>query len=70
MYNSLKEVSENLVGKYIQEYLEDLLYAHKVDLAVWGHQHEYERTCKMYKNKCVKDGILHIVVGTAGKSLI
>ena len=51
----------------MQEAFEDLLYKYKVDLALWAHYHLYERTCKLYKNKCVDDGVTHIVVGSAGK---
>ena len=38
-------------------------------MAFWAHYHSYERTCKVYKEKCVDDGVVHIVVGTAGKHL-
>ena len=37
-------------------------------MAFWAHYHSYERTCKIYKGKCVEDGVTHIVVGSAGKS--
>jgi len=57
------------VSLYMQQGFEDLLYKYKVDLAIWGHQHSYERTCPVYKQKCVPDGITHIVVGTAGAEL-
>ena len=52
----------------MQKLFEDLLYKYKVDIAFWAHYHSYERTCKLYKNKCVDDGVLHITVGSAGKS--
>ena len=48
---------------------EDLLFAYKVDLAFWSHVHSYQRMCKLYKNECRKDGIVHIVVGSAGRTL-
>ncbi|KAI9170523.1 hypothetical protein LWI28_029193 [Acer negundo] len=32
--------------------VEPLLLKHKVDLALFGHVHNYERTCSIYKRKC------------------
>lgn len=51
----------------MQHLFEDLLYKHQVDLAFWAHYHSYERTCAVYKQKCVHDGVTHITIGTAGK---
>ena len=48
---------------------EELLYGNKVDLALWAHNHNYERSCKVYKTNCVSDGIVHLVIGTAGANL-
>jgi len=42
-------------GEGMREELEDLLYDNHVDLAWWGHTHQYERTCAVYKEKCVDD---------------
>ncbi|PON74375.1 Acid phosphatase [Parasponia andersonii] len=33
--------------------VEPLLVANKVDLALFGHVHNYERTCSVYKNVCL-----------------
>lgn len=68
MYCSNLIDGDYTVAEHMQEAFEDLLYKYKVDLALWAHYHLYERTCKLYKNKCVDDGVTHIVVGSAGKS--
>jgi hypothetical protein len=54
------------VGEHMQEDLETLLYHHGVHLGLYGHFHSYQRTCAMYNNACVDDGIVHVVAGTAG----
>jgi len=66
MYASQKIQSDYVVAENMQRLFEDLLYKYKVDIAFWAHYHSYERTCKVYKNKCVQDGVIHIVVGSAG----
>jgi len=53
----------------IQKSFEILLYTYQVDLALWGHQHSYERTCAVYQQLCNPDGTTHVVVGTAGAGL-
>jgi hypothetical protein len=50
----------------MQYLFEDLLYKYRVDIALWAHYHNYERTCAVYKRKCVNNGITHITIGTAG----
>ncbi|PHU30339.1 hypothetical protein BC332_02432 [Capsicum chinense] len=52
MYSSvnggiLKNVDENFVKD-----VEPLLLENKVDLALWGHVHNYERTCAVYQEEC------------------
>jgi hypothetical protein len=65
--------------------IEPLLLNGKVDLAVWGHVHNYERTCAVYKSKCLAfpsnvNGVdtynntdykapVHAVIGMAGFTL-
>ncbi|XP_061995360.1 probable inactive purple acid phosphatase 27 [Rosa rugosa] len=39
--------------KFVDE-VEPLLLASKVDLALFGHVHNYERTCSIYKSQCMK----------------
>ena len=69
MYSSEKYPSDYKVTIGMQEALEDLFYKHRVNLAVWGHYHAYERTCAVYKQECNSKGTVHIVVGSAGYEL-
>ncbi|CAM0952239.1 unnamed protein product [Alopecurus aequalis] len=46
--------------------LEKLWKRHQVDVAFYGHTHQYERTCPVYEEKCVRDGTVHVVVGGGG----
>ena len=52
-----------------RKHLEPLMHTYQVNLAFWGHNHNYERSCKVLGKVCRSDGITHIVVGTGGKSL-
>ncbi|RHY82492.1 hypothetical protein DYB35_001464 [Aphanomyces astaci] len=36
---------------------------------VVGHQHSYERSCPVFNGKCVDEGTVHIVAGSAGAEL-
>lgn len=49
--------------------LEPLLLAAKVDLAMWGHHHSYQRTCAVASTACQPGAPVHVVVGTAGYDL-
>ncbi|KAH7296470.1 hypothetical protein KP509_26G024200 [Ceratopteris richardii] len=62
-----------------RESLQKLWQKYKVDLAFFGHVHNYERTCPVYENKCISterslytgvfNATIHLVVGGAGASL-
>ena len=56
------------LGKALEEALEPVFEKHSVDLALWGHVHDYERTCSVRRRKCVADGsgTTHVIVGNAG----
>jgi len=63
---------EQGVAVVMQSRLEPLLLKYKVDMAMWGHAHSYQRTCPIAKGKCVdrnNGGIVHLVVGMAGYDL-
>eukprot|EP00250_Pteridium_aquilinum_P028538 c37332_g1_i1 orf=702-2063(+) len=59
--------------------LQELWQKYKVDLAFYGHIHNYERTCPVYKSKCVSEekniysgtfnATIHLVVGGGGSHL-
>lgn len=59
--------------------LQELWQKYKVDIAFYGHAHNYERTCPLYENICLQNGsnhyrgpfkaTTHIVVGGGGASL-
>ena len=56
----------NQIHLWMQKFLEEMFHRHRVDLAVWGHYHSYERTCAVYKQKCDLTGTVHIVIGSGG----
>ena len=66
MYSSQKISSDLRTSFGMQMAFEDLLYKYHVDIAYWAHYHSYERTCKVYRQECRNDGILHLIVGSAG----
>mmetsp|Transcript_8197 Transcript_8197/g.12429 ORF Transcript_8197/g.12429 Transcript_8197/m.12429 type:complete len:615 (-) Transcript_8197:57-1901(-) len=60
--------------------IEPLLLLHKVDLAVWGHHHSYQRSCHLIGGKCTElsaalisgeayKGPVHLVLGMGGYEL-
>ncbi|XP_061371796.1 probable inactive purple acid phosphatase 27 [Gastrolobium bilobum] len=62
-----------------RESLQRLWQKYKVDIAFYGHVHNYERICPIYQNQCVNketthysgtvNGTIHVVVGGAGSHL-
>lgn len=56
----------------LREALDPLLYAHRVNLVLVGHQHSYERTCPLANGTCAAPGAfgtVHAVIGSAGASV-
>ncbi|XP_057778842.1 nucleotide pyrophosphatase/phosphodiesterase-like [Salvia miltiorrhiza] len=62
-----------------RESLQKLWQKYKVDIAFYGHVHNYERICPIYQNQCVNsekshysgtvNGTIHVVVGGGGSHL-
>ncbi|KAK1422387.1 hypothetical protein QVD17_25476 [Tagetes erecta] len=60
-------------------HLQKLWQKYKVDIAFYGHVHNYERTCPIYQDQCVNsetshysgtvNGTIHVVVGGGGSHL-
>ncbi|KAI5081659.1 hypothetical protein GOP47_0001402, partial [Adiantum capillus-veneris] len=60
--------------------LQQLWQKYKVDLAFYGHVHNYERTCPVYEGECVSEeknffsgrfnATIHLVVGGGGSHLV
>ena len=70
MYTSEENAKGELeIMEKLQLYLEPLLYQYHADLNLFGHRHSYERSCPMYKSKCVSDGVTHVLLGMAGAGL-
>lgn len=65
------EYTSTLISK-LREHLEPLLVKYKVDLALWGHVHKYERTCAIENFVCTNStsgGVapVHVVIGMGGQ---
>ncbi|XP_074309638.1 putative inactive purple acid phosphatase 1 isoform X2 [Silene latifolia] len=75
-YYANEGTTEEPMGR---ESLQKLWQKYKVDIAIFGHVHNYERTCPIYQNTCTRkekdhyegplNGTIHIVAGGAGASL-
>ncbi|XP_050220986.1 probable inactive purple acid phosphatase 27 [Mercurialis annua] len=62
-----------------RESLQKLWQKYKVDIAFYGHVHNYERSCPVYQSRCVNseknhysgtvEGTIHVVVGGGGAHL-
>jgi alkaline phosphatase len=65
-YSSGRAGSSNVVVPFWR-----VAYGHGVDLALAGHDHDYERFAKMDGDFHLRgDGITSFVVGTGGRSLV
>ena len=68
--NNSPGAGDQTVAVQLQANVEPLLKKYKVDLALWGHHHSYQRTCPVYQGTCDKEnGITHVIIGMAGQEL-
>ena len=66
MYVPYPHKSNRIVGRHLQDILEDLFLEREVDLVMTGHVHLYARTCSVRRDHCRRDddgGITHVTVG-------
>ncbi|XP_024537154.1 nucleotide pyrophosphatase/phosphodiesterase isoform X1 [Selaginella moellendorffii] len=79
-YSSWYVASENTTAEpFSRESLQGLWQKYKVDIAFYGHVHNYERSCPVYDEVCVSNetnvysgkfnATIHVVAGGAGASL-
>ncbi|BDA43217.1 probable inactive purple acid phosphatase 27 [Coccomyxa sp. Obi] len=72
MYVPYPHKSNRVVGRHLQDILEDLFLKHEVDMVMSGHVHLYARTCSVKHDRCKKagrGGITHVTVGCGGHKL-
>ncbi|KAJ0972580.1 hypothetical protein J5N97_020539 [Dioscorea zingiberensis] len=75
-YYAMEGSFEEPMGR---ESLQKLWQKYRVDIAFYGHIHNYERSCPIYQNQCVNNekshysgtmnGTIHVVVGGGGSHL-
>ncbi|CAF2126035.1 unnamed protein product [Rotaria magnacalcarata] len=69
MYASETDEPYDFTKIILQLSLESLFYKYHVDVNLFAHKHSYERTCPMFQQKCVSDGITHVLIGMAGQDI-
>ena len=77
--NSLSEEEpdgDQVIAQELRDAFEGMFKDYGVDVTLHGHHHAYQRSCPLYKGKCKglhkngeAKGIVHMVIGNAGKSL-
>ena len=69
MYASETDEPYDFIKIMLQVHLEPLFYQYRVDVNFFAHKHSYERSCPMYKEKCIPDGITQVLIGMAGQDI-
>jgi hypothetical protein len=65
-YNDTKHTADQPVATALRANLEPVLLKYGVNLALWGHNHSYQRTCPVYQQQCGSNFPVHVVIGMAG----
>ncbi|CAF1639430.1 unnamed protein product [Adineta ricciae] len=69
MYTTVVRDIGNKITEMLHLSLEPMFYKYRVDLNLFAHIHSYERSCPMYLERCVDDGVTHVLIGMAGHNL-
>jgi hypothetical protein len=69
MYTTIVRDIGNGITEMLHQTLEPMFYKYQVDVNLFAHIHSYERSCPMYREQCVNDGITHVLIGMAGHNL-
>jgi hypothetical protein len=69
MYISQLDYPDLQIGSMLQLHLEPLFYKYHVDVNLYAHLHAYERSCPMYQQKCIQNGVTHVLIGMAGQDI-
>lgn len=74
--NNLEPDGDQPVARALRDALEDAFFEYQVDMTWHGHHHSYQRTCPVYKERCLPfnadgtaAGPVHLVIGHAGAGL-
>ncbi|KAL4184321.1 hypothetical protein AMTRI_Chr10g225020 [Amborella trichopoda] len=67
MYTTSNELRDAPHRERMLKNLEPLFVKYKVDLALWGHVHRYERFCPLKNFTCGTHLPVHVVIGMAGQ---
>ena len=59
-------IAIHITGSYVVKCFPE---KYGVNLALWGHNHSYQRTCPVYNETCTTDGVTHVVIGMGGAHL-
>jgi len=68
--STMKNNTDAAVSSLLQKAFDDLFVKYSVDLALWGHNHSYQRMCQIAYGSCSQsEGTVHVVIGMGGHTL-
>lgn len=70
IYSSTTD-GKTVLGEMMRETYEPLFVKYNVNLCLWGHVHNYERTCGVINYECAAsddDAPVHVIIGMGGNT--